>query len=208
MSEEARARLKKVRGGHRASATRTLAKANDTLAETSKDVSKLKQLKLALENKADTLKKLDEEVLEKTPDDELDEEIQQADMFAEDIQLAIVQLSSALEEVETAGSHANGGTPTSRRTPSTSPPPAPLEFSVPRVRTDPVTTYGSGTTKVKLPKLSLKRFNGDMSKWMSFWDSFNSTAHQNPVLSNIDKFNYLSSVLCIRGDSWSLDHSI
>lgn len=51
------------------------------------------------------------------------------------------------------------------------------------------------TSQVKLPKLSMKRFNGDLTKWMTFWDSFNSSIHSNPSLSSIDKFNYLMSLV-------------
>ena len=51
------------------------------------------------------------------------------------------------------------------------------------------------TSQVKLPKLSIKRFNGDLTKWVTFWDSFSSSIHSNPTLSSVDKFNYLSSLL-------------
>ena len=50
-------------------------------------------------------------------------------------------------------------------------------------------------TKVKLPKLTLKKFNGDLTNWATFWDAFESAIHENPNLSGIDKFNYLSSLL-------------
>ena len=50
-------------------------------------------------------------------------------------------------------------------------------------------------TKVKLPKLSLKGFNGDITQWPTFWDTFQSSIDSNPGLSNIDKFNYLKSLL-------------
>ena len=50
-------------------------------------------------------------------------------------------------------------------------------------------------TKVKLPKLTLKRFNGDLTKWATFWDSFESSIHNNLGLSAVDKFNYLNSLL-------------
>ena len=49
--------------------------------------------------------------------------------------------------------------------------------------------------RVKLPKLSLKKFEGDLTKWMTFWDTFKSSVHNNPSLSKIDKFNYLNSLL-------------
>ena len=43
--------------------------------------------------------------------------------------------------------------------------------------------------------MSLKRFNGDLAKWITFWDTYESTVHENPSLTSIDKFNYLSSLL-------------
>lgn len=46
--------------------------------------------------------------------------------------------------------------------------------------------------RVKLPKISLPI---SMGKWAAFWDSFNSAIHTNDRLSEIDKFNYLSSLL-------------
>ena len=50
--------------------------------------------------------------------------------------------------------------------------------------------------RAKLPELTLKSFNGDTTAWISFWDSHNSAIHyQNPDLSDIDKFNYLKSLL-------------
>ena len=50
-------------------------------------------------------------------------------------------------------------------------------------------------SQAKLPKLTLRHFNGDMTQWSTFWDSFESAVHKNKSLSNIDKFNYLRSVL-------------
>ena len=49
--------------------------------------------------------------------------------------------------------------------------------------------------KVRLPKLTLKKFGGDITLWSSFWDSFESSIHNNPDLTDIDKFNYLHSLL-------------
>ena len=47
----------------------------------------------------------------------------------------------------------------------------------------------------KLPKLHLPKFSGDVTKFKSFWDSFDSAIHRNPDLSEIDKFNYLKALL-------------
>ena len=32
---------------------------------------------------------------------------------------------------------------------------------------------------VKLPKLELKKFDGNILRWQEFWDTFDSTIHQN-----------------------------
>ena len=49
--------------------------------------------------------------------------------------------------------------------------------------------------KVKLPKLILRPFNGEMTAWTTFWESFDSSIHSNRDISDIDKFNYLNSLL-------------
>jgi len=46
-----------------------------------------------------------------------------------------------------------------------------------------------------LPKLTLPTFRGDITRWVSFWDSYESTIHSNFQLSKIDKFNYLQGLL-------------
>ena len=52
----------------------------------------------------------------------------------------------------------------------------------------------SGSTRsvsVKLPKMELVKFNGDVLKWQEFWDSFQSSVHENQTIKSIDKMNYL-----------------
>ena len=53
-------------------------------------------------------------------------------------------------------------------------------------------TYGAVP---KLSKLTLQHFTGDITKFCIFWEGFQSTVHNNPGLSCIDKFNYLKSIL-------------
>ena len=43
--------------------------------------------------------------------------------------------------------------------------------------------------------LSLKTFNGDLTTWTAFWDTFEFSIHNYPDLSAIDRFNYLTSLL-------------
>ena len=49
--------------------------------------------------------------------------------------------------------------------------------------------------RVKLPKLQLCPFSGDLMQWTSFWDAFQTAIHNNAQLSEIEKFNYLNSLL-------------
>ena len=44
-------------------------------------------------------------------------------------------------------------------------------------------------------KLGIKRFSGDPTTWMSFWDSFSSAVDQNEYLSDVDKFNHLKTLV-------------
>jgi len=55
-------------------------------------------------------------------------------------------------------------------------------------------TIGQGS-RVKLPKLVPKKFNGDLAKWSTFWDLFESSIHFHPDLSEIEKLNYLHTLL-------------
>ena len=50
-------------------------------------------------------------------------------------------------------------------------------------------------TKPKLPKLHINKFYGDVIKFRSFWESFDSAVNKNSTLSAIDKFIYLKALL-------------
>ena len=41
----------------------------------------------------------------------------------------------------------------------------------------------------------MKKLSGDLKEWQSFWDSFSPAVHTNKALKNVDKFNYLKSLL-------------
>ena len=43
----------------------------------------------------------------------------------------------------------------------------------------------------KLPKLVLRKFNGQPTAWQKFYDAFDSSVHKIPSLSDVDRFNYL-----------------
>ena len=49
--------------------------------------------------------------------------------------------------------------------------------------------------KPKLPKLTLKKFHGELTQWLTWWESFSSAVHSNKALSDIDKFTYRRTLL-------------
>ncbi|GFS92185.1 integrase catalytic domain-containing protein [Trichonephila clavipes] len=49
--------------------------------------------------------------------------------------------------------------------------------------------------KVKLPKLIIPKFYGEINQWLSFWNSFKTAIHDNNSLNSIDKFTYLKGLL-------------
>ena len=120
-----------------------------------------------------------------TPPENVEDEITQADEVRERVFLALFRLDVAL----------------------TPPRPAAIPRAVEAPRREEPTTETAGdwqptdgdrrrgSAKVKLPKISLPRFGGDPVKWTSFWDAYQSAVHGNPDLSQVDKFNYLRSLL-------------
>lgn len=48
---------------------------------------------------------------------------------------------------------------------------------------------------VKLPKLVIDKYAGDISQWQYFWGQFETAVHKNLNLTKTDKFSYLRSYL-------------
>ena len=61
--------------------------------------------------------------------------------------------------------------------------------------TVPTLSLGEVSAKPRLPKLSLPKFQGDVTNWSAFWNSYQSPVHENSSIAVVDKFNYLNSLL-------------
>ena len=48
---------------------------------------------------------------------------------------------------------------------------------------------------VKLPKINLPKFNGQVTKYQSFWQSFKCAIHENEILSMVNKMNHFVNSL-------------
>ena len=248
-------RKRKVRTGHRVS-TRKIISSVEEILETLEGqdqpsaiiITRLRQQKLLLQEKLDTIRNLDEDILTVVSEGQIDEEICEADEFVESTQLAIMRIDAALTPSQLTPSSKLAIPPSLAETskgksklpgkfsmasethpsPSKSPgvdatmtletqltPTSPENVSMASevhltsstshgnvLSETPLTpstlgisnTYSLGT-QVKLPKLDLRKFDGDISKWSSFWDAFESSVHNNTKLAPIDKFNYLNSLL-------------
>ena len=129
---------------------------------------KIKQITITLNEKLATLKSLDESILAAIDERNLEPEIEESEEFRARIHGALVKLQKY------ENSHGKQESPQGSQ-----------NGSVP----------SSSSIRAKLPKLHIKRFAGDPENWQIFWDSFSSALHKNASLANVDKFNYLRSLL-------------
>ena len=136
-------RKRRVRGGHKASATRIMTRVEEMLSSGDEPQrAVLNQLSMSLKEKLEEIKLLDAEILTLVTlvgDDELEDEIGRADNYKERVYASLIEIE------------------------------APVTSRVP-ARTTPAMGYAS--SKVRLPKLLIKPFNGILTQWTPFWDSY------------------------------------
>ena len=159
----------KVRTGHRKYVEQTIESVKELIAETEEtNVPKLKQLKLTLKEELDIIKNLDGNIIDLTEDDEeLFTEIREAGEFRDSVY-------EALSEIE----HKIGADQKVQQTSNAA------ENQPRQVSTSSI-----------LPKLKLHKFNGEVTKWQTFWDSYKCAIHEDPSLNLITKFSYLRDLL-------------
>ncbi|XP_011410528.1 PREDICTED: uncharacterized protein LOC100633078 [Amphimedon queenslandica] len=164
------AHKKSVRSGHRGTVTRKVTELETALGATPLDRDSLEQLRAALAEKVAVLKDLDESILALLEDEaEIETDIEGAEVIRDTLRSALFKIDKAIGPPSGAP---RGVSPTVGDTPSE-----------------------SVATRIKLPELTLTPFDGDYTKWKTFWDSFESAIHNRRDLSDIDKFTYLRSLL-------------
>ncbi|XP_066589589.1 uncharacterized protein [Prorops nasuta] len=60
---------------------------------------------------------------------------------------------------------------------------------------EPVNAASLHTPNVKLPTIELPKFNGELSEWLGFRDTYQSLIHNNQYINDIQKFHYLKASL-------------
>ena len=97
MAEEKRrllARKKRVRAAHRGSVTGIISQVEEAIA--SADACRLKQLRQSLSDKSSVLSKLDDELIELVEEEELEAEVEQADLIGKKISLTVINIEDTL----------------------------------------------------------------------------------------------------------------
>ena len=198
MSSEQLDIIKAKRGGHRGIVTKLLKEAAPLFTEESERAYKqLRSIDRQLEEKSALLQNLDGEILELVAVDEIKEEIIDADVIMEKIIQLREQVAEFFAKSSTndATDELPSGGVVNRASRS-------RESSISSVRLRTADVSPSQKTEVatigmkpKLPKLHINKFSGDVTKFRSFWESFDSAMNKNPTLSAIDKFNYLKALL-------------
>ena len=95
-AEEELTRKTRVCAAHRAGATRLINQARDLLGS-ELDADELTLLQTNLSSKSKTLEALNAQIVELTPDDQLEDEIGQADEYSENILRSLLKVSKALK---------------------------------------------------------------------------------------------------------------
>ena len=167
---------RRTRAGQRGAVTKKIAEVETLLSADEPDLVKLAQMRSTLEEKRDGQRTLDEAIAASiTVETDLVDEIYEADRIREDIGGMVQRINAVV-----------GTTSSSEATPS------PVREATPSpVREARTTPLG----RVKLPRLTLHKFDGEITKWNAFWDSYDSAVHSNRDLSEIEKFTYLKSLL-------------
>ena len=208
MAEEL-TKKKRVRGAQRTAVKKIIQQAEAALTGDI-DAAQLTALKLSLTEKKATLATLDDEVINLLESEQdISDDIIQSDEYKHKIYTTVACIESALRRPPTPVApptdsasliHTTRAPPTDSAsltravTESSSMPGDHAPRTVTHMRDDPSSAVGIGSC-VRLPKLTIHPFDGDITKWISFWDSFESAIHNNGGLSEVDKFNYLRSLV-------------
>ena len=119
------------------------------------------------------LKDLDEEILCLTEENDIEEEINTSGYFSKQTNKCIIEIDNALKRNTNVSQ----------------------ENKLPEQNATIPVQPKSSESAVKLPKITIKTFDGKPVHWTTFWNSYNVTLHLNESLSKVQKFTYLLSLL-------------
>ena len=215
MEEENIERLKAKRRGHRAVTTKLIHEAKvifETPDVSTLNHSRLKIINNLLAEKEKLLQEMDDQVLSVCKVEEIEKKIEDSDVIRSRIlevkgRIECLDISKLSASVNTSPTtiddlpqqqEVNAGQGMPSQDEEQQGQTEGLQTSVPSgggVSQGDGLPLASAIMTPKLPKLVLQKFNGDITKFRTFWDRFDSSVNKNPNISPVDKFNCLQGLL-------------
>ena len=207
-------KLRKRRRVFRRNATIVINKLHEELEGEHRVVeAELKTYQIELKESKDELKALDKEILRLLLDgedeDSCDKEVQETRDYNKKLEKALVSIEMELGKSYESRSNASGHSSRISRTASNESlnSIASKESLSSIASKENLVSIASGESDasnsserrrrvtVKLPKLEIQKFAGQIHQWEEFWDGFCSAIHENDDLAQVDKLKYLKSFL-------------
>ena len=182
-----------MRGGHRAVVTKYEKEVNGIIRSHGNDLSsdmfaKLESIMATLKLKQKQLSKLDVEIVAKCDMEDIEKEMVESSDIATRIEEIIAKINVCQK-----GGYGESEAVSQFRC-GLSPGATPFIPATDMLNRSGASLHSSGTG-VKLPKIMLPSFNGDITKFQSFWQSFWCAVHENESLSDVHKLNNLMRLL-------------
>ena len=131
----------------------------------SENIVVLAALRNSIQTYLDKVQKCDEIIYTETQTEDQERVLEEQANYSEEIETSIEKINLAIDNI-------------TKRIPVTS--------------VQPVAT---NKLNVKLPKLDIPPYEGDVSEWRSFWELFSVSVHARGDIENVQKFSYLRTLL-------------
>ena len=202
MTDENLPRLRATRAGNKGIVTKLIGEAGIILYGThpleKKRRNRLALIEKVLKEKSELIHDLDEKTIAVCKVEDMEKEIEDAEDLKTRVMDAIEAISLGTTPTTPLSSNASSNLAQGNNT-IFIPPSLPGSYS--ESPQQPQGNSGTGTeapkaARTKLPKLTLRRFKGDVTQFRTSGNhTFESAVHSNPGLTKIDKFSYLVSLL-------------
>ncbi len=194
-------RLIATRGGNRTVVTRLEKQANEIIvdlqdAESNADnLMKLESIATTLKEKKAYLAELNKEIIDNCPIEEIEKEIVESAEWDSRINEILEKIKclkkGSISQPNACGAGRETSTPIRARRST--------EDDHELASNGNVFNQSSASTAsnggMRLPKLNLPRYNGDVTRYTSFWQRFESSIYNNDTISPVNKLNYLVNLL-------------
>ncbi|KAK5869223.1 hypothetical protein PBY51_010171 [Eleginops maclovinus] len=165
-------RMRRKRGTIRGATTRLINQIDSEMAKPDPDTDHLSTLLEMLSAKEDSLSELDHGIERLTTLDDLETEIEASEEYKERVIMSRSRAQRTIKKMEEVNQSA----------------------AHPRV-SDASGNSVPQRQSVKLPRLIIDKYNGDVSMWQEFWSQYETAIHENDALCKREKFTYLKTYL-------------